>query len=181
MNSLRRQLFTCAGFTLNQHRRTRTGVEHNSVPHLFHLRRVTAHISQRIAGAQHIARGVLPVSAQRQTGHIQRVDKSLTHGGRRIDKNAGHARFFRQIGNQPRADHRLGAVGLQLIDLSTSIFFGDIAALFKLQIKGFLKGEKRRNGFLIGNDANRRGQFSRFRQRLEYVKPAGFNQDHWNR
>ena len=166
MNGLCGQLFTRSCFALNEDRRTRAGVEHNRVPHLFHLRRVTAHISQCVAGAQRIARGVLTVSAQRQASHIQRIDKGLAHGGRRIDKDAGHTCFFCQIGNQSRTNHCLRTTGLQFVDLPTGIFLGDIAALFKLQIEGFLKREKRRNGFLIGNDANRRGEFSRFCQRL---------------
>ncbi len=134
--------------------------------HLFHLRRVTAHITERVAGAQRIARSILTVSTQRQAGHIKRIDKGLAHGGRRIDKDAGHTCFFCQIGNQSRTNYRLRAASLQLVDLPAGIFLGDIAALFKLQIKGFLKGEKRRNGFLIGNDANRRGELSCFCQRL---------------
>ncbi|MNI66544.1 hypothetical protein D3C73_1221160 [compost metagenome] len=82
----------------------------------------------------------MPVASERQAGHIQRIAKGLTYGGRRIDKDPGHPRFFRQIGNQARANHRLRSAGFQLVDLPARILFGDIAALLQAQIERLLKG-----------------------------------------
>ena len=120
----------------------------------------------------------MAVATLGQAGHVQCIAKGLAHRGGGIDKDAGHTGLFRQIGDQPRANHRFNAVRFQLVDLPARIFFGNIAALFQLQAKGFLKGHQRWQRFLVGHHANRGGQFPGLCQRLQDVKSAGFDQDH---
>ncbi|SUX59879.1 Uncharacterised protein [Citrobacter amalonaticus] len=123
----------------------------------------------------------MTVATLGQAGHVQRIAKGLTHRGGGIDKDTGHACLFRQIGDQSRANHRVNAVCFQLVNLPARVFFGDIAALFQLQVEGFLKSHQRGECLLVDHHANGGGQFSGLCQRLQNVKPAGFDQDNWYR